>query len=255
MFKLIKYELRANFLKIIGICAIVIIANLFLMTKKGSWEIAVPVLSSILIFVAITVIFTSSLSIMSKYLYEDSGYLLFTLPQSGVSILSSRIITALIQISIVAGVSSLMLYLNVTEQLSSILSNMLKNINPGLIVYNIFNYICFVIYGLTMIYFCMVMGKVGLKGKKLGKIGSFIIFVILTIALGWLSTKITTLLPQNFDLSKLSINTNEVIINSDFTVSGGEYNINIAQSILDIIIFVGLFMSTSYLIDKKLDLS
>ena len=38
MFKLIKYELRANFLTILGICITVIIANLFLMTKKGSWD-------------------------------------------------------------------------------------------------------------------------------------------------------------------------------------------------------------------------
>jgi len=252
MFKLIKYELRANFLKIIGICVIVIIANLFLMTKKGSWELAVPALSSILLFVAVTVIFTSSLNIMSKYLYEDSGYLLFTLPQSGVSILSSRLITALIQISIVAGVSSLMFYLNVTEEISSLF---FKNIKPGLVIYNIFNYICLVIYGLTIIYFCMVIGKVALKGKKLGKLGSFIIFVILVIALGWVSVKITTLLPQNFDLSTFKINSNEVIINSDFTISAGKYEFNIAQSILDIITFAGLFMSTSYLIDKKLDLS
>ena len=39
MFKLIKYELRATFLTILGICVTVIIANLFLMTKKGSWEV------------------------------------------------------------------------------------------------------------------------------------------------------------------------------------------------------------------------
>ena len=41
MFKLIKYELRSTFLTILGICITVIIANLLLMTKKGSWDVAV----------------------------------------------------------------------------------------------------------------------------------------------------------------------------------------------------------------------
>ena len=106
MFKLIKYELRSTFLTILGICISVIIANLFLMTKKDSWDMnAVTGLSVCLIIGAIIVIFISSLKIMSKYLHEDSGYLLFTLPQSGTSIITSRLITALIQISIVAFVS------------------------------------------------------------------------------------------------------------------------------------------------------
>ena len=101
MFKLIKYELRSTFLTILGICITVIIANLLLMTKKGSWDVAVPGLSICLIIGAIIVIFISSLKIMSKYLHGDEGYLLFTLPQSGASIITSRLITALIQISIV----------------------------------------------------------------------------------------------------------------------------------------------------------
>jgi len=252
MFKLIKYELRATFLTIIGICTTVIIANLLLMIKKNSWQIAVPALSLILAVVAIVVIFISSLKIMSKYLYEDSGYLLFTLPQSGVSIIGSRLITALIQISIVVFVSVLMCYFTITPKIDFAF---LKDIKLGIMLYSIVNYICMIFYSLTIIYFCMVMGKVALKGKKIGKIGSFIIFIILTMIIGWVSVKTTTLLPQNLDLSNFSINTTNALVNSDFSVSGGNYNINIAQSILDIIIFAGLFMTSSYLIDKKLDLS
>ena len=252
MFKLIKYELRATFLTIIGICTTVIIANLLLMIKKNSWQIAVPALSLILAVVAIVVIFISSLKIMSKYLYEDSGYLLFTLPQSGVSIIGSRLITALIQISIVVFVSVLMCYFTITPKIDFAF---LKDIKLGIMLYSIVNYICMIFYSLTIIYFCMVMGKVALKGKKIGKIGSFIIFIILTMIIGWVSVKTTTLLPQNLDLSNFSINTTNALVNSDFSGSGGKYNINIAQSILDIIIFAGLFMTSSYLIDKKLDLS
>lgn len=253
MFKLIKYELRATFLTIIAICASVTIANLFLMTRKNSWDgTTIMGLSVTLIVGAAIVIFLASLKIMSKYLYEDSGYLLFTLPQSGVSIITSRLITAFIEISIVVCVSLFMFYLNTPDEISS---NLLKNLKPGKIIFNVVNYVCVIIYFLTIIYFCMVIGKVALKGKKLGKIGTFIIFVILTIGLGWLSTKITTLLPQNLNLSDFSINKTGVVLNPDFSVASGQYNINIAQTLFDMIIFAGLFISTSYLIDKKLDLS
>ncbi|MBW9151998.1 hypothetical protein [Clostridium estertheticum] len=250
MFKLLKYELRANFLTIMGSCIVVIIANLLLMAKKSSWGNAVVGLSGCLIIATIIVIFISSLNIMSKYLHNDTGYLLFTLPQSGMSIITSRLLASLIQISIIVAVSFLMSYLTLTDKIDF---SFLANIKPGLILFIIINYIGGIIYFLTIIYFCMVIGKIALKGKKLGKIGSFVIFIILSIVISWLSTKITNLLPQNLNLSDFSINTTSVL---DFgtTASDAAFNINIAGAIFDIIVFIGLFMSTSYLIDKKLDL-
>ena len=252
MFKLIKYELRSTFLTILGICITVIVANLLLMTKKGSWDVAVPVLSVCLTIGAIIVIFISSLKIMSKYLHEDSGYLLFTLPQSGMSIVTSRLITALIQTSIVVFVSLLMLYLNAPEELDL---SFLKDLKASVVLYSIIAYIWSIISSLSFIYFCMVIGKVALKGKKLGKIGSFIIFIILSVALSWLSFKIITLFPQTLNLGGSSIATNFNTPNPDFMIFGGTFNINIAQTIFDIIAFAGFFITSSYLIDKKLDLS
>ncbi len=250
MFKLVKYELRANFLTIVGICVTVIIANLLLMTKKGTWDVAVPGLSACLTIGAIIVIFIASLKIMSKYLYEDSGYLLFTLPQSGMSIMASRLVAALIQISFVVFVSVLMNYLTVTDKVSF---SFFKEFKINQIIYYLISYIYMIISFLTIIYFCMIIGKVALKGKKLGKIGSFIIFIILSMVISWLSVKITTLLPQTLNLSNFSLSSNDVL-SSEFSVSGGALNINIASSIFDIFTFIGFFMLTSYLIDKKLDL-
>jgi len=251
MFKLIKYELRANFMTIIGICITVIVASLLLMTKKGTWNVAVPGLSVCFTIGAMIVIFISSLKIMSQYLHGDSGYLLFTLPQSGKSIMASRLIAALIQISIVGIVSFLMFYLTITDKIDF---SFLKDTKFNIIIYYIISYICSIFYSLTVIYFCMVIGKVALKGKKIGKIGSFIIFIVLSMVISWLSFKLITVLPQTLNLSNFSIsNTN--LLNSDFAATAGAFNINIAQSIFDTIIFIGLFMTTSYLIDKKLDLS
>lgn len=251
MFKLVKYELRANFLTIVGICITVIIANLLLMTKKGTWDIAVPALSTCLTIGAVIVIFIASLKIMSKYLYDDSGYLLFTLPQSGMSIIASRLITSLIQISVVFLVAGLMSYLAVTDKITF---SFFKDIKISQVIYYLISYIYMIVSFLSIVYFCMVMGKVALKGKKLGKIGSFIIFIAVSMVIGWISLKLSTLFPQTLNLNNFSISSND-ILSSDFSVSGGASSMNIASGLFDILTFVGFFISTSYLIDNKLDLS
>ncbi|MBU3159698.1 hypothetical protein KPL37_08040 [Clostridium frigoris] len=249
MFKLVKYELRANFLTIIGICITVIIASLLLMTKKGTWTIAVPALSACFTIGSMIVIFIVSLKILSQYLYGDSGYLLFTLPQSGTSIMASRLIAALIQISIVGIVTILMLYLTVTEKIDF---SFLKDIKASEMIEYIISYIWMIISSLTIIYFCMIIGKVALKGKKIGKVGSFIIFIIISSLISWLSFKLMTILPQTLNLSNFTITNGNVM---NFGTSSAAFTVNIAQTIFDIIVFIGLFMTSSYLIDKKLDLS
>ncbi len=252
MFKLIKYELRATYLTILGICISVIIANLFLMTKKVSWGTdATMILSICLIIGAVIVIFISSLKIMSKYLHGDSGYLLFTLPQSGISIITSRIITALIQISIVGFVSLLMFYFIIPKEIDL---SFFKDIEISLILYSIIQYIWSTFSLLAFIYFCMVIGKVALKGKSLGKIGSFIIFIVLSSAMGWVSFKLSIIFPQTLNLGASSINNSFNTATSGLSFSGPKLNINIAITIFDIITSIGFFLSTSYLIDKKLDL-
>ena len=253
MFKLIKYELRSTFLTIIGICISVIFANLFLMTKKNSWDNELIIgLSITLIIGALIVIFISSLKIMSKYLHEDEGYLLFTLPKSGTSIITSRLITALIQTSIVAFVSLLLLYLTIPVEIDL---SFLKDIKLSIILFSIALPIWAIVSSLTFIYFCMVIGKVALKGKKLGKIGSFIIFIIISGVTSWLSYKIGTIFPQTINLSGFSLGNNFRVSAPGLALLGEVLNINIAQIIFEIVTFIGFFISASYLIDNKLDLS
>jgi len=253
MLKLVKYELRSTFFTILGICISVIAANLFLMTKKNSWDNdAIIGLSVTLIIGALIVIFISSLKIMSKYLHGHEGYLLFTLPKSGTSIMTSRLITALIQTSIVAFVSFLMLYFAIPVEIDL---SIFKDVKFSAILYSIILYIWGIVSLLTFIYFCMVIGKVALKGKKLGKIGSFIIFIILSGAISWLSYKLGTIFPQTLNLSGSSIVNSFQSSAPGLSISNEFLNVNIAQNIFEIVYFIGFFISSSYLIDNKLDLS
>ena len=234
MLNLIKYELRGKILTIIGLCLTVIMGNIFLMTKIGSWQIGAPLLSTILGIGSLVVIFISSLTLMSDYLYDDQGYLLFTLPQSGVAITTSRLIAAIIQISIVTSVSLLMFCL--LDQ-GRLLNSILQGSEVQELLYSILMYIWTIVSVLTFIYFCMVVGKIALKGKKLGKIGSFIIFILLSIGKTGLTAIISSLFPQIVELNAITLIT-----------------INIGSMIVDIITFVILFMATSYLLENKVDL-
>jgi ABC-2 type transport system permease protein len=234
MFNLIKYEIRRKLLTILGICLTVIIGNLFLMTKIDSWQIGVPVLSTFLGVGGLILICISSLTLMSDYLYDDQGYLLFTLPQSGVSITASRLITAVIQIGIVTIVSVLMFCLLDQGRLLNVI---LRDTQVHELLYSILMYLWTIISALTFIYFCMVVGRIALRGKKIGKIGSFIIFFLLSIGKNGLEFAISVFFPQIVQLHSVT------------TIS-----INIGSTIFDIIIFAILFIATSYLLEHKVDL-
>jgi len=232
MFNLIKYELRGKMLTILGICLTVIIGNAFLMTHSGG--IGVLALSTFIGVFALVVICISSLSLMSDYLYDDQGYLLFTLPQSGVSILSSRLIAAVIQISIVAIVSLFMFC--VLDQ-GRIGNGILQGTEVREILYSILMYLWTIVSALTFIYFCMVIGKITLKGKKIGKIGSLIIFFLLSGVRNGLSVMNSNFFPQIVQLDSFT-----------------SFTINVGNTIFDIVTFVILFMATSYLLEHKVDL-
>lgn len=234
MVNLIKYELRGKLLTLLGVCLTVIMGNLFLMTKINSWEIGVPVLSTFLGSGAVVVIFISSLTLMSDYLYDEQGYLLFTLPQSGFSLLTSRLGTALIQISTVTIVALLMFCLIDKEE---IVNGLLLRIQVQEVVGLILLYLWVIVSVLTSIYFCMVVGKIALKGKKIGKIGSFILFFIFSIVVNRLTERVEMLFPQMVKVDSMTLVT-----------------LNIGGTIFEMLVFVILFILTSYLLEKKVDL-
>lgn len=234
MINLIKYELRGKFLTILGICLTVIMGNLLLLTKVGSWQIGAPVLSGFLGIGALIVMFFSSFTLMSDYLYDEQGYLLFTLPQSGLSIMASRLIAAVMQICLVTIVSLVMF--SFIDQ-GRILSVILRDIEASELLYSILMYLWSIVSTLTFIYFCMVVGKIALKGKKIGKIGSFIIFFLLSMVRNGLTFIISDFFPQMVQLHSVTTIT-----------------INIGSTIFDMVTFAILLMATSYLLENKVDL-
>lgn len=171
---------------------------------------------------------------MSNYLYNEQGYLLFTLPQSGKAILVSRLATAVIQFAIVTMVSAVMFFLNDQEKIWNAIA---RHVAATEVLYSIMMYLWTIVSELTFIYFCMVVGKVAFRGKKLGKMGSFIFFVFFSVGRNGLSVIISNFFPD------------VVQLNSIVTIT-----MNIGETIFDIILFGILFTSTSYLLEHKVDL-
>ena len=249
MFKLIKYELRGNALTILGICITVLVGDLLLLTRRATWGTnPVSGLSTFLSIAAVTIIIISSFNLMNKYLHNDTGYLLFTLPQSGTNIILSRLLTALIQITLVIVVAILGICLTSMTHLDFSFLNYIKISG---ITFAIAIYIWTIITLLTFIYFCMVIGKVALRNKRLGKIGSFIIFILLTIALTWISIKLKDIFPQTITFNGSSLFKNIDIYNNNINLIS---HINISKLIFDALTFVAFFKGTTYMIDNKLDL-
>ena len=248
MLKLVKYELRGNLFTIIGICIGMVIGNLMLLTRRGVWNNStIYGLSVLIAVIGMVVIFIYSLNIMSKYLHGDSGYLLFTLPQSGVSIVTSRLITGIVQITGVGIVALLVTYLCFDGKIDF---SFLHFIKFRMVLFSLISYLYSMSYFLILIYFSMIIGKAALRSKKLGKIGSFVVFIALCVAIGWVSTKIYRAFPQSFDMGKLL--SGSILGNSssiDLT-----YKMNIASTIFDLLLFGGLFSSSCYLLEKKVDL-
>jgi ABC-2 type transport system permease protein len=248
MLKLVKYELRGNLFIIIGICISLIIGNFMLLTRKGIWNTStLHAVSALIAFAGMVVIFIYSVNIMSKYLHNDSGYLLFTLPQSGISIVTSRLITGIIQITGIGIVAAIATYLCFDGKINF---SFLHYINFKMVIYSLVSYLYYMAYLLILIYFSMIIGKAALRSRKLGKIGSFLVFIILIVGITWITVKIDRIFPQTFDLGKiLNANTSGIYGSIDFS-----YKMNIANTIFGLLLFGGLFSSSSYLLEKKVDL-
>lgn len=253
MFKLIKYELQGIYKEILGALILMLVLSLLLYTRIGIWKDgSIGGLVAVIIMVAMVWAFISSIKIFSKYMYDDTGYLMFTLPKTGYSILGSRIIVALIELWATIGMSLLIVkvILNkvITDQIiKEQMKNALSNVKTS-DMFTIFISITFSWISIMMlIYFCIILSKIVINRKKIGKFGSFVTFIIFTVALGNFTPWLEKTFPKTINL--LSI-----------TKSGGvlaNFNgasTNVANMIFEISLTIVFFLSTAYFIDKKLEL-
>lgn len=244
MLKLIKYELKGLYKDIIIMVSSIVILNLLLYTRINSWQSdSIMACSSLVSFAAMIIVFIWNIMLFSRDMYQDSGYLLFSIPKRGYVILGSKLLTALIQGIFIAFISLIFNYITfyITKKIMLMqLLSMFHLINiKGFILTTlapIFQYA----YVLILIYFCISLSKMAIKNRKFGKLGSFILFIVISIILAKLLETIIFIFPQSFNLA---------LISNAVTVP-----VNISSIVFNILTFILFFAGCSYILENKIDL-
>lgn len=277
MFKYMKYEIKGTN-KFMGLLILFVLgastgiqfyANNAVKKFQGGF-VGIANFLVVLLVLAIFGAFVTALFYIigsfRKELYEDRGYLTFSLPLSGNQILGAKMLVALIWAAAIG--MSVMVY---NAVLGSILfgSDWIESFKYAL-NYVPFNFIVTMgistvlssVITLLLIYFSITLSRVSIKNKKIGGLW-FIIFLVLNSLVSYVILKATVLFPYYLDLNTFKIlGVNSLIAKSVgsyvdtglFIWNNGNYLVNIGGFIFSILAAVGVFLSTSYLIERKIDL-
>lgn len=297
MRKYMKYEVKGTYKFILGILLVVLIASTVIQLNVQS-ELnngtnlafesqgfkALTFLTSILvIFGAFLTAFFYIIGSFRKELYEDRGYLTFTLPLTGNQILGSKLLVSLLwYIVLGAGIvvyNLLLSFILFGRDWRYILTSVFENINISFISLGIVSIISAIVT-LILIYFAIALSRVSIRNKKIGGIW-FVVFIILNVFVTYLTAKVSGLFPYYLNISDFSIehiyNINSFVtqsinsVDSFNAVSGMEVlssgsnalmfmdgnfkpYLNIFGNLFQILVIVTGFLGTGYLIEKKIDL-
>ncbi|MEZ0118413.1 hypothetical protein [Heyndrickxia faecalis] len=276
MLKYVKYEIRGTYKFILGILALVFILLTVMYAysnKEGSLfhsaQIFMPI-GVMLLFGAALIAFLYIVGSFRKELYEDSGYLTFTLPLTGNQILGSKLIAALIWfigLGIAVALINFLLMMIFSPfhiyHLSQLFFMISKVLSIKACIYMIFSMACSVVSVLLLIYFSMTLGKVTFRHKKIGGLW-FVLFIILSSVFGYIDTEISQWIPYYLDLSTFHVVTPasyDDLLQMHYHIGGLYLNAvskyvatNIASSVYHLALMIALFLGTGYLIEKKIDL-
>lgn len=247
MLKLIKYELQTVWKDLLVVLAIILLLNLALLTRINVWKDGIVFgLSCLIYFGGLVAIFIGNIRMFTRDLKEDTGYLLFTLPQGGYSILGEKLIVVLISLVLTSIVG--MIFVGVTSNLINI--NLFNGFGFGAvlqIIGELYQYISLIV----LIYFIIAFTKMIMKGKRLSGLVEVAIFA----AFGFLSYEIEKfigrILPYRANIAGGSIN---LQISQQVKSVYGNVSFNIANGIFELIVTIVLFAVTAYILEKKIEL-
>lgn len=261
MGRLLKYELKGSY-KVIGIIlAILIIVALGLNFKIGEWtETRIMGITSFAAFGALLSAFIYLIELFRKELYEDTGYLTFTLPITGNSIVGAKLLSSLIWIFVVGTIGGLLGLLNAKRAFGPYVRFGSIFANQSFIMAAISGVVS-VITVLLLIYFSITISRMTIRNKKVGGLW-FIIFILLNVAIAYLQIKLIKWIPYYIDTNSWRIVKQGMNMVAGINFGGamlqlsinGNVYFNIASIIFSIVLMVGLFLGTGYLLEKKVDL-
>ena len=279
MFKYAKYELRGTMKFLMGAIILALGAStgiqLFIIRRAGglggSWRTGIAeyaaTLMLALVFIVLGSIIGGMVYLISSYrreLYEDRGYLTFSLPLSGGQLLGSKLLVALFW-GTVMGISIVLYNLILAQILfgHNLLGEMLKITgqidNFGfLFTGSIITSLMESAVTLLLVYFAITVSRVSIKSRKIGSLW-FILFIVLTSIVTYIQEFIANHLPMYLDVSKMAIiGQKEAYIMGIDSQFGGTLSIqgvvSIPGLVFQLLLIAGAFVATSYMLEKKIDI-
>lgn len=272
MFKYMKYEIKGTYRFILGVLALALIIftgiYAYRVDRGSTLGSLFMVLSIMILFGTVLVVFLYIVGSFRKELYEDSGYLTFTLPLTGNQIVGSKLIVALLWffiLGMVIAIYNIMMVMIFSpfEMNIAKLFSMVQGVSITEIIFAVLTPVFSGVSILILIYFSMSISKVTFRNKKIGGLW-FILFLVLIILLGFGDAEISKLLPYYLDLNTFHLKTT-VALNNQYQLGynndsfymsfhSGVLAVNIASSVYDVVTTVALFLGTGYLIERKINL-
>jgi len=284
MFKLTKYELMGTKNFMIGIIlflfgsstAMQLLAkrrvnigiNQGLLVSENYEVLLLGVLSIMLIggFIASIVYIISS---FRKELYEDRGYLTFSLPITGAQLLGSKLIVSLLWVMVISiGVFlynlilSTFLFPGIIDGFSQITA-FLKQVEgiQNISIFLFFSSLGGSLISLLLIYLSITISKISLKGKTIGSLW-VVLFLLLNTLYTYIFEKVAQLIPINLDVQTFKLISERELylrgLKSPSIFHGMNMNfagtIPLASIVYALLVLVGVFYLTGYLLDKKVEL-
>lgn len=277
MFKYMKYEIRGTYKYILGVLALVLILTTALYVyfnriTNTSGEVSAlggmfTGLSVLILFGTALATFLYIVGSFRKELYEDTGYLTFTLPLTGNQIVGSKLVVAFLWFTILGvaiglyNIIMVLAFAPVEVNISELFSSLFQMFSLSDTLFLVLSSILSLVNMLVIIYFSMAISRVTFRNKRIGSLW-FIVFLVLSGLIIYGGVKISELLPYYIDLNTFNIGTMDTLnqlyieLNNNIVLSGntGILTTNIASTVYIIIVTVLLFLGTGYLIERKIDL-
>lgn len=259
MLNLIKYEFKGMSKNITAIIASLFIMLVLTNIKAGIFygALSTSVVSALGVAVTVLVII-ECIKVLGRYLYSNDGYLLFVTPVSGYEIIGSRLIVSIIIIAVVTICFAFFTYFGLIKNVSNFIPDIFNikiNISPYIILYFVIDRIISIVLLLMTLYFSMILGKSIYTNKKHEKLIAFITFIIAGILILNIGSIFSRSLILNISTKNMtpSLGTFNINLNGT-TFTNSMIGLNLGRLIYNLIVSMGLFFGTAYIIDNKLEI-
>lgn len=267
MLKLIKYEFKTISKEFLIILGAIILLNIALMTRINVWKDTNVILLSFLIsFGASVAVFIYNIIIFTRDLKRDTGYLLFSIPKSGYTILGAKLSSSLIVMIVAMLVGCIMTFFvgviamgnfdSFIKAFTEIKNMTNVNIFQFILVIIVDAIIAVLMYAemLLVIYFAVTISKVIMNGRKFSGLVAFLIYIVTNLITGKIYELLTKAIPQTINPYVTSYGDSYLHSATNNDPSILLFPVNWAGGIFYLIIMIGLFIGIGYMIEKKIDL-